>query len=428
MDKLIETPWFVKLIAFLLAVLLFISINFEPESDTSRFNVTSSSGTEVIEAVPVEVYYDRDNLVVTGVPKTVDVTLDGPKNLVLQAKNTRDFKVYIDLSDSEIELGERRINFNIRGLNDKISYSIDPEFVDVSIEEKVTKEYTVEPEFDRNLLEEGYIAKEPQIVPDTVNITGAKSIIEKIVYVKAIIHLEEGVHDTVTLKAEVQALDRNLNKLDVSIDPEEVEVEVPIISPSKTMDIEPVESGKPKEGITIQNISVEPSEITLYGKKAILDAMENFQIPVDVSKIEESTEFKVEVDLPEGITTASTTEVTIKITVENTEDLEVIEGDGQTEEVDISKTFSNFAITFIGLQDNLELTFIEPRSGKVNITITGKENDVQKVKPTDLEVSMDVTGLDEGDHTKKLKVIVPSSISADLSSLEAEFSIVKKEV
>ena len=118
----------------------------------------------------------------------------------------------------------------------------------------------------------------------------------------------------------------------------------------------------------------------------------------------------------------------IKITVENTEDLEVIEGDGQTEEVDISKTFSNFAITYIGLEDNLELTFIEPRNGKVNITITGKENDVQKVKPTDLEVSMDVTGLDEGAHTKKLKVIVPSSISADLSSLEAEFSIAKKEV
>jgi len=428
MDKLIETPWFIKLIAFLLAVLLFISINFEPESDTSRFNVTSSSGTEVIEAVPVEVYYDRDNLVVTGVPKTVDVTLDGPKNLVLQAKNTRDFKVYIDLSDSEIELGERRINFNIRGLNDKISHLIDPEFIDISIEEKVTKEFTVEPEFDRNLLEEGYIAKEPQIVPNTVNITGAKSIIEKIVYVKAIIHLEEGVHDTVTLKAEVQALDRNLNKLDVSIDPEEVEVEVPIISPSKTMDIEPVESGKPKEGITIQNISVEPSEITLYGKKAILDAMENFQIPVDVSKIEESTEFKVEVDLPEGITTASTTEVTIKITVENTQDSEVIEENEQTEEVDISKTFSNFSITSIGLDDNLELTFNDPRSGKVNITITGKENDVQKVKPTDLQVSIDVTGLDEGDHTKKLKLNAPSSIRADLSSLEAEFSIVKKEV
>ncbi|MDQ7862315.1 CdaR family protein [Peribacillus frigoritolerans] len=35
--------------------------------------------TETIENVPVEVYYDRENLVVSGVPETVDVTLKGAK-------------------------------------------------------------------------------------------------------------------------------------------------------------------------------------------------------------------------------------------------------------------------------------------------------------------------------------------------------------
>ena len=167
----------------------------------------------------MEVYYDTENLVVSGIPDSVDVTLKGAKSLLTAAKNQRDFTVYVDLSDPNITLGKRTVTFKIANLNEKLIATIDPEYVEVKIQEKVTKEFSIDAEYNHSVLEDGYLAEEPVVKPQTVKITGAKESIEQISYVKAIIDLDKGIKETVSREATVQALDRNLNKLDVTIEP-----------------------------------------------------------------------------------------------------------------------------------------------------------------------------------------------------------------
>ncbi|MBD3109105.1 YbbR-like domain-containing protein [Bacillus sp. AGMB 02131] len=429
MDKLFETPWFLKVVALVLAALLYISTNFDIGSGSSSFNTPAQTDTVVIESVPVEVYYDRDNLVVTGVPETVDVTLEGPKNLLVITKNSRDFSLFIDLSDQEIELGTRSVAIEVRDLNDRLTATVDPRTVEVTIEEKITKKFTVTPEFDRSLLEDGYIAEAPTVNPTTVEVTGAKSTIDSIAYVKAIINLQEGVNDSVTLKAPVQAFDENYNKLEVEIDPGTVEVEVPIVSPSKTMSIVPVESGEPASGVTIEDIEVQPSEITLYGKQKVLDTIEDLQLPVDISNIKENTTVTMPIDLPEGITASSAEEVTVKITVKSNADTEEDNPDENTEneDVDVSRVFSNLRIQYVGLEDTYELSFIEPSQGVTNVSLTGKKSIINGLKSSDIQVSIDVTDLGEGEHSAPVTVNTPNNTEAKSSVSVAKVSIVKKE-
>lgn len=80
-NKLIENKWFIRVIALVLALLLFENVN---EENKSVVNVPQDQESEVIEAVPVTSYYDADNLVVTGVPETVKLTLSGPRSNLQQ--------------------------------------------------------------------------------------------------------------------------------------------------------------------------------------------------------------------------------------------------------------------------------------------------------------------------------------------------------
>lgn len=434
MDKWIETPWFVKVISLSLAALLFISVNFSPDSESLGLKTTSKKGTETVESVPVEVYYDQENLVVSGVPKKVNVTLQGPKNIVIPAKQSRDFKVYADLSDPEIELGKQRVELKIRGdLSDKIVYTIDPAFADVNIQEKITKEFKVSPEFDRKLLEDGYFAEEPSVKPEKVKITGGKDEIEKIAYVKAVINIDEGVNDTFQMNAPVQVLDSNLNKLDVQIAPKTVKVEVPIKSPGKTVNIQPVESGKPKDGYEIVSMSAEPDNITLYGKKSILDTINELQVPVDVSSLEKNAVFTVAVDLPEGVRTSSVKEVTVRVKVVKTDtaveeppkEPEEEPEPSEEEQTEVSKTFSDIRIRQVGLQEGYELNFISPSQGVTDILVYGKQNVLKNIKASDVQVSMNVSGLEEGEHTASLQIKTPENVRGQSTVSSAKISIKK---
>lgn len=76
MDKLFDSPWMLRLTALFLALALFLYI----QAEEKRIAETGSSNeTDVITNVPLEVYYDHDNLFVTGLPESVDVKISGPQ-------------------------------------------------------------------------------------------------------------------------------------------------------------------------------------------------------------------------------------------------------------------------------------------------------------------------------------------------------------
>ena len=436
MDKFTNSAWFMRIVAFALAALLFISVNFEMESDKKSLGLSTApeNGTETIENVPVEVYYDRENLVVSGVPETVDVTLKGAKSLLINAKSQRDFKVYVDLSDPEISMGDRTVTFKISDLNEKLVATIDPEYAEVNVQERMTKEFKVDAEYNSSLLEEGYTAGQPTVSPETVKITGAKDVIEKISYVKANLEIRKGLNESVNGQATVKALERDLNKLDVAIEPASVAVSLKVSIPSKKVSIVPEQTGKAKAGVRIKSISVDPTEVTLYGQEASLDKINALNLPVNISKVDGDTEMELNLSKPESVQKMSLSKATVKIRTEKV-DVEDKDEEEEAKEVVVekektvdedepetmeSKAFTNLKIIPVGKQDDQE---VELDTDVMSITLNGKAEDLKKISKDDISLTVDVSNLDEGTHDVELAVKVPAGVTWELDSKRVAVSI-----
>ncbi|KOS66863.1 hypothetical protein AEA09_15255 [Lysinibacillus contaminans] len=329
MDKMIDSPWMLRIVALFLACLLFFSVHAEL-SDANE-----SAGTddvEVIRDVPLEVFYDDENLIVTGLPKTVNVTIEGPRTFVLSMKYAKDFSIFVDLN--HLLLGEHTVEIQYENISEKLQVTLDPATVDVKIEEKITQEFRVDPEMNHRLIEDGYVLKGMTAEPATVFITGAKSVIESISYVKATVKGEEGLNQSFSQDADVKVLDRDLNKLDVLIEQGSVNVKVDIAEYSKELPLSIHQIGTAPEGVTINSLTTNVKTVKVYGKKSIIDLLNEITVEVDVSQITEAKTYEFEVKLPEGTTKVSEPKIKVKADITKVEEVPVMD----SEETDSSTT------------------------------------------------------------------------------------------
>jgi YbbR domain-containing protein len=391
MDKMFDNPWFIKVLSLLLAVLLYSSIPHTGQKLTD-VNVPGEQTTETINDIPVKVYYDTENLVVSGIPNTVDVTIKGPITHVQSAKALENFEVYVDLTNAKI--GTQKVKLKIRNLSDKLTATMKPANVTVTVQEKITKEFRVEAEFDAGQIEDGYSAGQPSVEPNKVKITGAKSDIDRITYVKAALGGNGRLKSTITKEASIQVLDKELNKLNVVVDPQTVNVTIPIRSNSKTVPINIVKNGTPPDGVTIESIQLDETEAKITGSEELLKSTESVRVEVDLSKITENTTLTLPVIISNGITKVSPQIVKATIVVKKDE----------------QKSVSSIPLTIQGLGDNLTAEIVDPTSQTVNLQVIGPSDSVTGLGPTDFTAFIDLTGLTEGTHDVKIQVKGPTDV------------------
>jgi YbbR domain-containing protein len=431
-NNVIGKNWFTKVLSLAFALLLF-SYAYDPNESSTDVNVPGDSETAVLEDIPVTAYYDTENVVVTGIPKTVTVTLRGPTVHIQQAKLKKDFEVYVNLANAE--LGSKTVPLLIKDLSDKVKATIDPETIKVTLKEKVTKEFTVEAEYSSNSIEKGYSAGTPKVEPKTVKVTGAKEDIEKIAYVKANVNLDGNTNETVSQQAKVSVLDSSLNKLNVQVEPETVEVNIPVKRTSKTVPINIVEQGTPPANITIDSITLDKKEATISGPEDILKEVESTRVEVDLSTIEKDEELTLPVIISNGVTAVDPelVQVTVKVTVgEEEEQDEEEQKDPDSEEAAAeenieTKTLSSVPISIQGLNSSLEATIDKPRSSSTSLRISGEQNRIKELSVSDFNLYLDLTGMDDGDHEVPIKVDGPEDIDWELAIDTASVSITNKE-
>lgn len=310
MDKLFDTRWMLVLTSLILASALFFYVQIEMTKSTDSGSPTE---TDIITNVPLEVYYDDTNLFVTGLPETVNVKISGSRPIVMTTKLEKDFKVFVDLNS--LLIGEHSVTIQQENFSEKLKVEIEPRIVNVVIEEKVTGEFRVEPEMNNSLVADEYIVKNMTANPSRVSITGAKSVINSISYVKATVTGEKGMKESFKQEATVKVLDRDLNKLEVQVSPEKVKVEVDINEYSRDFPLTIITKGEAAEGITIEDLTVEPSKIAVYGTKSVVDSISEVFVEVDLSKIKKSGPYELSVALPTGATKLSQDKVMVHATV-----------------------------------------------------------------------------------------------------------------
>ncbi|MDM5329353.1 CdaR family protein [Neobacillus sp. CF12] len=406
MDKLMDNPWFIKILAILLAILLYSAVP-NSGSKSNEINVPGGNTSEILADIPVKAYYDVENLVVTGVPETVEVTIEGPIPHVQSAKALKNFEVFVDITNAKI--GNQKVKLEVSGLSDKLKATIKPDTVTVAIQEKVTTEFTVEAEFDNDLIKDGYSAGQPAVKPNKVKITGAKDVIDKITYVKAVLDGRNLLDTTVTKEAQVQVLDKELNKLDVIVEPETVEVTIPVKSNTKTVPINIIEKGTPQEGVTIESISLDVEEAVISADEDVLKETDNVRVEVDVSNITESTTLTLPVIISNGIT--KVTPETVKVTV-------VVNSEEE-------KTVSDIPINVEGLSEQYEAVINDPSNRVINLLVFGSGSIVNGLGSNNFTIFIDVTGLTEGEHNVPIQVNGPPNVNWKPDKSSANITITK---
>ena len=408
MDKLMNNHWFIKIFSLLLAIMLYMSANIEKETKSGVItrNTVGQEDTETMTNVPVVVYYDEENLVVSGIPKYVNVTLQGPASIVKPTALQRNFEVYIDLTN--LPLGTYTVPIKYKDISDKLKVNIHPSVAKVTIQEKVSKNFPVGVDLiNKNKVPEGYLIEQPIVKPNAVTITGAKELIESISSVKARIDLDRAT-DTVTEESSVTVYDKRGNVLNVDVQPSVVEVTVPIKSPSKTVPLKINRTGSLRKGLSIVKIETIPNQVTIFGSKEKINSIEFIDgITIHLDEITEDKTLEVNVPLPAGVKSVDPSKIKIVIDVQKEE----------------SKTLKDVPIHVVGLGDQYTVDFVDLQEGAMDVQLYGAPNVLSDITKDDIQLYIDVSDLGVGEHEVKAELNGPQNIKWQLPKEKVKIKI-----
>lgn len=323
MEKLYNSSWFTKLIAFAFAILLFTYVNYENNSKlltTNPLNGVSTSSSKIITNLPIVVDIDQDKYFVSGFPETASIEISGPTNIISQTTVNKAFDITAQ-NLNELGVGVHTINLVAEGLSSDLNYTITPSEITIEIKEKRVETFKVDVIFDDSKLANGYVAEEPILNYDTVEVSGAASTIEKIDSVQAFVPSSEETKTDFKKTVSVDALDVNGNQLDVIINPKEVTVSIKVNINSKPLPLKLIEAGTPETDYEYE-LGIEDEKNTLIsvtGKPEMLDNLSSFPLEIDVTGIKETTTKEVNLPLVDGLSSITPEKITIRITVNKKE-------------------------------------------------------------------------------------------------------------
>lgn len=426
MDKLIDNPWLLRITALVLAVLIFFSVR--PSGNENDIDSTSSGVKEVLlEDVPVELSYDDTNFVVTGVPQTVKVKIEGPIGIVITTQTGRNFKVVVNVKDKPS--GEYSIRYEPEGFSDKLNVTVDPRTVKVNVEERITKDVSVEPEINENQLAEGKYVKSMTTEPQTVTVSGAKSAIDSISYVKATASAEKGVEKTFEKTAGVKIFDRDLNILNVDVEPKTVKVRVDIGDYSREVPVVVNQKGKPAKGYAVNSLTPKVNKILIYGSKSNIDHIQQVTVDADVTDLKKSTTIEGKLQQPKGVTSMSMNSMSVsaKISKEATSDKEDEESTAASKDERQQKVFKALNIQLNGLnEDEFDQEFISPQTGQIDVEAEGVASQITALEKSSINVFIDASAVEEGTSGFPIQVEGPSGLTFNPSMENVDIKFTKK--
>ncbi|QLK86552.1 YbbR-like domain-containing protein [Staphylococcus sp. 17KM0847] len=309
---MLESKWGLRFFAFILALLLFLSVNNVFGESFSTDSI-AQDGSKTIKNVPVEIINNNKNLYVTGAPDTVDIELNGPQSKVLQAQKTENYKVTLDVTDAG--MGEQTVAFQVRGLDKDIHYRVYPKEATLSIEKKETRKVAVEPNVSRYSVDANYQISETTVSPHTVKVIGGKEQLDRIAYVKANFNEETPISQKTTTKAKIAVFDKNMNKLDVQVEPSSVDLTADVEPYHKKVKVNLTTKGSAASGYTVSETKLDQEHVEIYGNREDLEDIDEITGEVDVNDVASVVTREVKLDLPDKVSYAKPDNLTATISV-----------------------------------------------------------------------------------------------------------------
>ena len=306
-----------KLISFLIAILLFLSVNENFKNFSVLGDNTSNNATAWVSDVPLDVDYDRDKLYVVGIPNTVSVKLSGTQTKVQKESVAKNFKAKLNLRNAQIG-DDQKVRIEIEGLENGVDATTEPSVITISIREKATKEFKVTPIVKKERLLIGYEVDKLSVSNPTVKISGAVESLNRINEVRAESDTRTKINRNTREEAKLVAYDSDYNKIeDIQIEPNSTVMNIELKNIEKEVPLEVNTIGTLPSGLELISATADVSKVTIRAEDSTdLAKISEMFVDVDLSYVKEEIEERSNLKIypKESIRIATDTPI-VKVTI-----------------------------------------------------------------------------------------------------------------
>ena len=341
--------------------------------------------------IPIEMPELQDNLQIVTTLPTVTVEIQGAESRV-EPVNRSDVTAFIDTSEID-DPGTYQVDVvaEAPGIS---SISAAPEELTIQVDQRISQVFPLtttetDPEGDTSSTIQD---SEPSV--SQVTVTGPESVVERVSRVVLPITIDQQTQDF-DAAFEPQALDANGQPIaEVEILPNQILTHVMVETRGKQVSVIPAVTGVPAEGYTVEQRRAIPDTIIVDGPPEVLDDLLFINTePVDVSDATESISTRVGLaDLPADVIVVEPPNGTVEVRV-------AIEDSTSS-----SQPLNDLPVQVVGLSDGL-VAHVEPNA--VSIQVSAPVGILQSMRPEDIGVYVDVSGMGPGTYQFTPVVTVP---------------------
>ena len=303
---------FLVVISFILTMALFVyASESSPSRQSAAVSIQTTSNT--IGNVPVYVDMDSQLYTVTGLPESVTLRIEGSSSSLLAVAGNASYRVKTP-NLNELGTGKHMITLQVTGLPSGVKGTVSPETVEIVIEKKATIELPVSVNVNRANLPGAYKSGQALVSPARVTISGPESLINQVEIVLATVTVPENTKADYTSSVAVQALDATGKPLALKVEPEQVQVRVPITTNSKKVPLVLTTTGSAGSQYTYQ-LKSDIKEVTILGAQEILDRLTAIPVVVDVSQMTKTTTQAVKLTLLTGVDSVTPENISVEVVV-----------------------------------------------------------------------------------------------------------------
>src|SRR5699024_8598634 len=246
--------------------------------------------------------------------------------------------------------------------------------------------------------------------------------------------------------------DNQGNELKVHVEPETVLVSADVDNLSKTVAVNIATKGELPDEYELDSLTPDREEVEVFASSDKLDEIDQITTEeIDLSKIKESGTIEAKLLPPDGVSVADEKiEIAVKMKeakkksdTETDDDETDEESDTDTEESVETETEAEASAdpknetenetktnTIQGVPIEIEnagtdqsISFVNPGSGVMAITVEGDAEDVSKLSSDNFRLFIDVSDLDEGEHQLPVTLEGPDGVTSSSEMEEVTIEV-----
>lgn len=382
MDKLLFNQKHGKIIALMLAVLVYVSLN-----SSNQGILETSKSAEVLGDYKISQIISSQNYEVSGLPKSVKVRAIGDLNDIKNVSQHEKFRVVADMSN--LTEGVHDVKFKSEAAPSQVDIVLEPSSATVKIKKKSIRKFNLGFDYlNRSSMDPIYDLSEPSLEQGEVLVRASSETLNKIAFVKALIKVDASIQNDFDTKAKVFAYDMNGKRMNVDIIPDTLKASVGVSKPSKNVAIVLQPSGSVPNGKAIASYVLDYPSVEIFGSESVLENIDEIPIVIPANTLTNDRKFSMPIIMPNGVTKISQSIVNIDITLGKAE---------KSVMNDVDVEFKN---------QNNEFTFaFASKEPKVQVQMKGAKNVLDVIQKEDVKVYVDVSKIDKaGSYEQPLLV------------------------